>query len=464
MPLELDQRPQREKGELCLYRVSHWWIYDTGEKQEVNSLGRDAHLSTGDDNDADPADPALPRLKTIAWEFLKIGATGFGGGVAVIALMQRQCVDRRRWLSAEEFLHGVSLGQILGSFAVNTAFFIGYRLRGLLGAIVAMCSFLAPSVIMVIGLSWIYFATQKIPSIQQAMVGASPVVIALIASAGTSLGTKALRGVRHDALACLGFAGTLYHAPLLELLGFGALIGIVLRLGSESNSDPKAPSKKNESTASASQAAVVAPYIAGASGTTATLTGKSFAATVATAGASLGLVSLILLFLKIGCGFFGGGYVLVPLLQHELVARRGLLSIREFLDGVAISQLTPGPIAVLATFVGYRFAGAAGAILATAALYLPATVLMTLLSHAYARLRHLQAVKHLLAGLGPVIVGMIFASAVQLAPHTSLSLSRPLGIILCAAAYMLLRRQLHPAFLLAAGALMGIAFPGAFVS
>jgi chromate transporter len=406
-----------------------------------------------------------PRLREIAWQFLKIGATGFGGGVAVIALLERECVQHKRWLTADEFVHGVSLGQILGSFAVNTSFFVGYRLRGLIGGLVAMVAFLAPSVTLVIGLSWLYFATKKIPSIQQAMLGATPVVIALIASAGTSLGKNMLRGIIHDLLAFVGLAGTLYHVPLLELLTLGALVGIVAKLGKHRDAEKESvgPGHRGKRGPSPTPAGAALP-LGSSVGlvTTGTLSGKGTAVTSA-AAASFGLGALLFLFLKVGCGFFGGGYVLVPLLQHELVLQRGLLTVREFVDGVAISQLTPGPIAVLATFVGYRFGGALGAILATVALYIPATVLMAGLSRAYTRLRHLSMVKHLLGGLGPVIVGMIFASAVQLAPHSSLSLEHPLGIILCAGSYLLMRRNWHPALLLAAGAALGSTFPSAFI-
>lgn len=393
-----------------------------------------------------------PRLGWLAWEFAKIGLTGFGGGFAIIALIQRECVERKKCLSAEEFLHGVSLGQLLGSFAVNTAFFVGYRLRGAIGGLVAMVAFLAPSVAMVIGLSWLYTATHQVPSLQNAMNAAGPVVIAILLSAATSLGAATMRGRAAWVLAALGLGGTLGHFPLMMMLLIGLAVGAGLRMGRAAKEGGEVQQRPENGSPSARAPGTVPLLLSGAT-----------AASAAGTASAMTLATLCWTFLKIGCVFFGGGYVLVPLLQHELVMQRPLLTMREFLDGVAISQLTPGPIAVLATFVGFRFAGAVGAVAATAALYLPATVVMAVLSWAYARVRQMSLVQHALSGVGPVIVGMILASAVQLAPHSSAGGPRLAGIIVGLLSYYFLRRGWHPAVLLATAAMIGIVFPKAFV-
>ncbi len=127
-------------------------------------------------------------LYEIAKIFLIIGATGFGEGMAIIALMQDYCVNRKKWLESDEFAHGITLGQFLGPFAVNASIFIGYRLRGFKGAIVSLFSFLTPSVIFVIILSALYLHFQKLPSLQAALKGISPVVIALILAAAFRIG------------------------------------------------------------------------------------------------------------------------------------------------------------------------------------------------------------------------------------------------------------------------------------
>ena len=139
----------------------------------------------------DGAGPEIS-LPALVLDFLKIGAIGFGGGMAVIALMERDLIRKKRVMEAEEFLHGVGLGQVLGPFAVNTALFVGNRLYGPLGGLACAFAFMAPSVIMVILLAWLYFSFHAIPALQAAIGGLGPVVIALILGAAWSMGRKAV--------------------------------------------------------------------------------------------------------------------------------------------------------------------------------------------------------------------------------------------------------------------------------
>ena len=127
-------------------------------------------------------------LFEIAKVFLTIGTIGVGGWPAIVALMQKYCVEDRKWLSIDEFSHGIALGQFLGPFAVNATIFVGYRARKFKGAIVALFAFLAPSVICVIILSALYTRFHEIPSLQSALRGIAPVVIALIISAAYQMG------------------------------------------------------------------------------------------------------------------------------------------------------------------------------------------------------------------------------------------------------------------------------------
>ncbi len=136
---------------------------------------------------------AVTQLLQLAGVFARIGATGFGGGMAVVALMERELVRRRKLVPLEEFLHGVGLGQVLGSFAVNAALFAGYRVAGWCGAMVAVVSFLAPSVALVILLSALYFRFHAVPAMQQAVAGLTPVVVALILAAAWNIGRRVLR-------------------------------------------------------------------------------------------------------------------------------------------------------------------------------------------------------------------------------------------------------------------------------
>jgi len=374
----------------------------------------------------------------MALRFLKLGAIGFGGGVAVIALMEQECVQRRQCVETEEFLHGVGLGQILGPFAVNTAFFIGYRLFGLAGALLAQVAFLAPSVLLVIGLSWLYFSFNQIPSLQGALGGLAPVVIALILSAAWSMGRKSVQSPISIALLVAGVLGSIARINPVWILAIAGSIGYFLKIGR--------PRSRSQSAHGLLPLPLALPGLPPTLSTTLPTTSTLSA---------VGLVPLALIFFKVGLVFFGGGFVLIPVLHQQLVTQLGWLTAREFIDGVAISQLTPGPMAVLATFTGYRLAGIPGALAATVALFLPATLLMWGISHFYERLRHVTAVKDFLAGVNPAVVGLILAAAIALAP-SSLHWERPLSFGLCAIALLLLTRfKWHPAFVLAIGALTG---------
>ena len=165
------------------------------------------------------------------------------------------------------------------------------------------------------------------------------------------------------------------------------------------------------------------------------------------------LASVFVTFLKVGFVFFGGGFVLIPILHHRLVTELRWLSTREFLDGVAISNLTPGPIAVLATFAGYRVAGIGGALAATIALFAPAAVLMLVISHQYTRFRDDRRVVRFLSGVNPAVTGLI-ASAAVLLGQSALASWR--GFLLAGLSFILLVRfRWHPAFVLAIGAAAG---------
>ena len=395
------------------------------------------------------------RLLYLAAQFLKIGTIGFGGGMAVIALIERECVRRRKCVEAEEFLHGVGLGQILGPFAVNAAIFIGYRMAGLLGGLVAATAFMLPSLVLVIVLSWLYFTFHTIPSLQGALAGIGPVVIALILSAAGTMGFKALRSGPAVVLAILGCAGSLLRVNPVWLLLVAGAVGLLLRLGHGTPPARKTAGRNPASVAASTSLGIVQK--ASASGVL--LTTPSPLATAASAFPAVSLAGLGTTFLKVGLVFFGGGFVLIPVLYQRLVGDLGWLTPRQFTDGVAISQLTPGPIAVLATFAGYRVAGVLGAITATVALFTPSTLLMLAISHYYQRLRNIRRVQDFLAGVVPAVVGLIVAAAVALAPG-SLSLHRPAGIAFAVLAlWVLWWRKWHPALVLGIGAVCGTALP-----
>jgi chromate transporter len=225
---------------------------------------------------------------------------------------------------------------------------------------------------------------------------------------------------------------------------------VLLQLGSDNVN--KSPNRSSSGTL-----AVVGPVIPP------TMIGTVYSGAAVTGAVSaVSLAKITWTFLQVGFVFFGGGFVLVPILHERLVTTLGWLTPNEFVDGVAISQLTPGPIAVLATFAGYRLAGIGGALLATVALFTPAVLLMLLISRFYEKLRHQSRVKHFLAGIVPAVVGLIVAAALLLLPE-SISVEHPATVALGALAFAsLVLWNWHPAVLLVLGAVAGMATPSWF--
>lgn len=155
--------------------------------------------------------------------FLVIGVTGFGGGMAVVALVERVCVHEKEWVSHDEFMHGLAFGQFLGPFSLNACTFVGCTLRGRVGAIAAAVGFILPSFLIVSFLSFLYFRFHQLPELQAALQGTNPVIIALILVAALNMGRK-IRGAERWTIALLAFAlAAFFQVNGLALLVLTAL-------------------------------------------------------------------------------------------------------------------------------------------------------------------------------------------------------------------------------------------------
>jgi chromate transporter len=276
-------------------------------------------------------------------------------------------------------------------------------------------------------LSDLYFRYHAVPALQGAVAGLAPVVIALILDAGWSIARKVVRSwpailIATGALA----AGVAQWNSAWVLVAAGAA-GFLLPARSTAPREPHQPGK-----AAGGGAANLMPFAIFGAGT---------------------MSKLITTFFKIGLVFFGGGFVLVPVLHNRLVTQLGWLKPQEFLDGVAISNLTPGPIAVLATFAGFHLAGITGALAATVALFAPGMMLMLAISHQYTRFRDDHRAQRFLAGVNPAVAGLILSAALVLGRSALISWH---GYALFALSFCLLADlRWHPAFILVIGAAAG---------
>jgi chromate transporter len=149
-------------------------------------------------------------LAEIFLTFARIGITGFGGGMAIVALIERICVKEKQWIGSEEFLHGLAFGQILGPFSLNVCTFTGHQLRGIRGGITAAVGFILPSFLLISLLSWIYFTYNKLPQLQAALKGTNPVIIGLIVVVAIDMGRKQIKGINSVLMALVAFAATVF--------------------------------------------------------------------------------------------------------------------------------------------------------------------------------------------------------------------------------------------------------------
>jgi chromate transporter len=166
-------------------------------------------------------------LPQLAWTFFMIGATGFGGGMAIVALVERRCVLEKKWLRHDEFMHGLAFGQILGPFSLNISTFVGYYLRGSVGGVLAAASFIAPSFLLVTALSYLYFRFHQVPELKSALLGSNPIVIALIVVAGIGMARRKTAGLETALVAAAAFAASaLFGVSALTVLLLGGCWGL----------------------------------------------------------------------------------------------------------------------------------------------------------------------------------------------------------------------------------------------
>jgi chromate transporter len=371
--------------------------------------------------------------------FVKLGCLAFGGGMAIIAFMEEELVGKRHVIPPDKFLNGVALGQVLGPMAVNTSFFVGYCLYGPIGGLLSLLAFVMPSVVLVIGIGWLYAAHQSLAVLRAALAGLQPAVIALIVSAAWSMSKKAVRRWPGAILCTAGLVAGLGKITTVYILAVGALCGVLLGskrlLGADNGSKPtatKAPALPGR------RQAITCPLAAAALASSAAISLSSIGST----------------FFKLGLIWFGGAYTIVPLMYQRIVENLGWISPETFRDGVAIASLTPGPMSVLATFAGYRVHGFAGALAATFALYVPATALMLFFCRNYERMLIEGRTRDMLNGLNPCVVGLILSAGVLLSKGVLVNYTS--WALVVASFVLLVRFKWSPAYVLGLNAAVGV--------
>jgi chromate transporter len=386
---------------------------------------------------------STPSLLSLFLDFLKIGATAFGGFMALIAVVQTQIVERRKLLSHSEMLDGISLATVLpGPVAVNVVAYIGYKLRGLAGAVVSGIGVILPAFVLIVALSAAYFRWGQIPAVSRLFLGFVPAVTAIIIHAAWGMLRKSKPGIPELAISLLAcflliFRGGFY-TTLIVVVGSG-LIGWVLFSRCEV---PRATDTSNPTTRKPNRAtllAVDAPLVAATF--LALDTGLAFKLFFTLAGMSVLL--------------FGGGFVFIPLMEQIIVQQHAWLTHQEFIDAIALGQITPGPILISAAFIGYKLMGLMGAIVATVGIFLPPALVMLLSANVLARARNSVAVQAALRGIRAGVIGMIAAAAWSIGSTAVMGWQS--AVIFVAALVALWRLRVDVAWIIPSAGLAGLA-------
>jgi chromate transporter len=370
--------------------------------------------------------------------YLKISLLGFGGPNAHLALMLDEVVERRRWLTRSRFLEIVALTNLLpGPNSSEVAIHVGYTQRGWPGALATGLTFLVPTFVMVTALSALYFRFGTLPQIEPVFWGLQPVIVAIVLAAGWKIGRAGVKNPLQLTLAGLGAAVSLVSGQATiaaMLLGGAVTYGLRRRRPRESDPEERRQAEDNRETDGRRGGWLLLPIV--------------------TAGSLGALGTVFLTHLWIGAVLFGGGYVLVALLQPYAVGQYGWVTNAQFLDGVALTQAVPGPISTLSAFVGYAAAGLPGAVLGTAGVYLPAFAAVLLVAPRVERLRQVESVQNALEGVVAVVAGAVLGVGLSLAVAGVQDLVA--GLIATGALTLAVWRKVPSLWLVAGGLLAGI--------
>jgi len=382
-----------------------------------------------------------PSLRDLFLTFMRLGATAFGGP-AMLPVVRAMVVERKGWMDEATFRSGVALCQAVpGATVMQVASYVGLRLRGTPGMLAGFFGFTLPAFLMITALSAMYWKNHELPAVMAAFIGLKAVTVALMVSGLLDFGKRYLR-MGMDWVIGAGVCGlTLLGVhPIVPVLAAAAAGVVVYRDGDA------APSAR----AGGGPGAAVRPGALGAlRGVLAGLAGVA-AALAVLAALRPDLFALAVSMLRTDLVAFGGALAALPVMRHEVVHLRGWMSDAAFLDGVAIGQVTPGPIILTAAFIGWQVDGPVGSVVAGLAIFTPSLFFMLGAERLVSRIEHSRiyrrAVRATLAGFTGLL-GYLAISVAQALPPT------PLPAVIGVAAFAALRAGVDVLYVVGAGAL-----------
>lgn len=346
-----------------------------------------------------------PTLLEIVKTALYIGTIGYGGP-AILALMKKVIVHEKGWISEEEFMNALSLSQILpGAVGVTLFGYIGHKLRKPWGGILAPLSFVLPSMIAIMALAWAYFTYGDLKFVHSIFMGLGALVIALLINATLIMGKSVFPKIDRNSykgitIATLSFLGiTFLHLNVIYIILISGVFGALFFYFSGEFEQEKMPGnlKVEIGVPKAGRLQNYLPLLL-MSGALATI--FWFVA---------GTWTIYTTFLKIGALAFGGGFTAIPLIQHVVVDGMHWLSLTAFRDGIALGQITPGPVFITATFIGFKVKGIIGALVATIGIFTPSLAAIIIVGRAHAKIKNYKIVKVIIKGFLSGFIGLLLA-------------------------------------------------------
>jgi chromate transporter len=374
-------------------------------------------------------------MREILAAFLKIGLTAYGGP-AIQGVMQAEFQERRQWLTKPQFAEGLAFANMLpGATATQLGIFLGYRRAGWWGGLLAGLGFCAPAFAIMLALTMAYSVLGVSPTLRSALYGLGPIVLAVFAVAVYRLGRTALSSWSHVVIAGgAAAAAALALVATVWILLFAGGVGLFRfhsrRLGALVT------------------LAVTLPLVASR------VSPWTPASMTASPGAAPGLADVAMQFAVIGTFTFGGSLSIIPLIQDQVVHQLGWLTPQEFIDGLALGQLTPGPPVMLAAYVGYKALGMTGALVAAIAIFLPSFVMILALMPVFERVRAITWARAAVQGMVAGVIGTLAVALARLAPHVIVD---PFSAVLFGGAVaILLVWRAAPLKMAAGGAVLGV--------
>lgn len=364
----------------------------------------------------------ISNLKEVSLLFLRLGATSFGGPAAHIAIMEKEVVNKKEWMSREHFLDLLGTTNLIpGPNSTEMAMHCGCNRAGAVGLWLAGFCFIFPSFLITGLFAWIYKQYGTLPAIEPFFYGVKPVVIAIILDAVFKFGKRALKSWQLGLLGLAVLIGALFNINAIVLLFATGFIGML--------------------------------WLSGFKGDIKTL----FPFTLLQVGnvlPSYSTAKLFFVFLKIGSILFGSGYVLFAYLDGDLVQHLHWLTRQQLMDAIAAGQFTPGPVLSTATFIGYQISGVKGALVSTVGIFLPSFIFVWILTPLIPKLRKSKLTSAFLDSVTIASIGLMLAVTIQMG-YTTLVDWKTITIALIGFACLFQFKNLNAFWIVAGGAFVG---------